>query len=189
MNSAGETLYLLIWFVAGLAFAALAAMLVMSAASKIYVDSAVTAAEDEGAVTLRTRGLIRIFQTLVITATVLGLLLFGWRFLPVFIAPATREVLELGGMFAIAPHAAAAGILLLQPMWIICAIGLCCFQPWARPLFVGTYAFSTLATLIGGLVVWLPWELTVLTLALLCDGAVLALAFLPPLSGYFKRHA
>jgi hypothetical protein len=37
------------------------------------------------------------------------------------------------------------------------------------------------------MVIWLPWELALVTIATLLDGAVLTLAFLPPLSKYFER--
>ena len=58
---------------------------------------------------------------------------------------------------------------------------------WGRLLLAAAYVLSAIGTLLAGIVIWFPWEVTLFTIAALLDGAVLALAFLPPLSRYFER--
>ena len=185
-----ENLQLLLWFVAAVALAVLAVMAVMPLLAKIYVESPTGDAPDKNDVTAKISvpKLVRLFQALVITSTVLGLFLYTWQYLGFSLAPSTKEILDLGGALAIAPTASSLGFLIAQPFWIISAVGLCFLRPWSRPLFVATYAFTTVANLVGGVIVWLPWELIVFTIAALLDGAVLALAFLPPLAPYFSSH-
>ena len=188
MVPSGSSLQLLLWFVAALAIAALAVMAVMTLLAKIYVASP---ADDEPAssteaVIITVPGLLRIFRALVITATAVGLFLYTWQYLPLSLAPSTKDILDLGGALAISPAASSLGLLVAQPIWILSAVGLCFFRPWSRPLFVGVYVFTTITNLLGGVIVWLPWELTLFTIATLLDGAVFALAFLPPLARYFR---
>jgi len=148
---------------------------------------AVVADPESQAAVIKVSGLIRLFQWLVVTSTLLGLLLFGWPFLPI---PLTEELATLrsqAGAGAIAFAVNSSILLLLQPLWILSAVGLCFFKWWARPIFAGTYGLLLIGNLLGGVAIWLPWETVLITVTTLLDGAVLALAFLPPLSEYFAR--
>jgi len=88
---------------------------------------------------------------------------------------------------AISPMGSYVIFMALQPVWIIVAIGLCFFKWWARPLLVAAYLLGAVGNLLGGLSLWMPWETILFTASTLLDGAVLALAFLPPLSTYFEQ--
>lgn len=137
--------------------------------------------------TLRVSGLIRLFQAMVVSATAIGLFIFAWPFLPIPVAEGLMAFRDEAGAGAVSAALSYLIFMVLQPLWILAAFGLCFFKWWARPVFVGTYLLAIIANLLGGLVIWLPWESVLITLATLLDGGVLALAFLPPLSAYFER--
>jgi hypothetical protein len=139
------------------------------------------------AAVVKVRGLIRLFQTMVITSTLIGLFLFASPLLPLPISGQMAALRGYSGAGAIAFSITNFVFLIAQPLWLLSAIGLCFLKWWARPLFVGTYALTTVASLFGGIAVSLPWESSLATITTLIDGAVLALAFLPPLSEYFAR--
>ena len=133
-------------------------------------------------------GLIRLFQCMVVASALLGILLFVSPYLPM---PISGEVvtlrMEAAWADAISPMVSYVIYMALQPVWIILAIGLCFFKWWARPLLVAAYLLGALANVLGGLSLWMPWETILFTASTLLDGAVLALAFLPPLSTYFEQ--
>ena len=137
--------------------------------------------------TLAVSGLIRLFQIMVIMATLIGIFLFVSPFLPLPIGEQTNEIRGAAGAEAISFDGSRIISLLLQPLWILSAVGLCFLKWWGRRAFVATYVLSAIQYLIGGVVVWLPWEAVLIAIATLLDGAVLALAFLPPLSTYFAH--
>jgi hypothetical protein len=93
------------------------------------------------------------------------------------------------GAGALAPVVTWIAFYIAQPLWILSAIGLCALRWWGRLLFIATYAMTMLASLVGGMNVLFPWESFLGTLAGLLDGAVLTLAFLPPLSRHFARES
>jgi hypothetical protein len=107
--------------------------------------------------------------------------------LPLPISDVSREVRGAAGADALALGLAVLIAYAMQPLWILSAIGLCFFKWWARPLFAGTYALGAIQNLIGGMAIWLPWEAALVTVVQLLDGAVMVLAFLPPLSAYFAQ--
>jgi hypothetical protein len=137
--------------------------------------------------TISVAGLVRLFQAMVVTSTVIGLFLFAWPYLPLPIADELMALRAEAGAGALAFGLSGWISLLLQPFWILSALGLFFFKSWARPVFVGTYALSTVASLLGGMAIWLPWETVLIIVATLLDGAILVLAFLPPLATYFVR--
>lgn len=176
-------------FGATLVIAFLLVYVVMRLTMKIYVPPVAEANDFKSDVaTVTVKGLIPAFQLLVVTGTVLGLFVFGWRYLPVPLSSDAQTMLSYHGVDAVALPLAILINLVLQPIWIVSAFGLCCFTWWSRPLFVGAYILGFIQTLLGGVAVLLPWEFVLLTFISLVDGAVLALAFLPPLSGYFDRE-
>jgi hypothetical protein len=137
---------------------------------------------------LKVSGLLRLFQAMVVASALIGVLLVVWPFLPIPIAErmtAFRAQLSAG---ALAPAASNIAFLIAQPLYILSAIGLYFLRWWGRLVFVGTYILTLLATLAGGMWVQLPWESFLATVVTLMDGAVLVLAFLPPLSVHFARE-
>ena len=133
-------------------------------------------------------GLIRLFQYMVVASALLGIVLFASPFLPM---PVSADVMtlrrEAAGADALFPMVSYVIFMALQPVWIISAFGLCFFKWWARPLLVAAYLIGAFGNLVGGLGLWMPWETLLFTASTLLDGAVLALAFLPPLSTYFEQ--
>jgi len=132
------------------------------------------------------RGLVRLFQSMIIASTAIGIVLFVWPYigLPISEPTLAMRFAEVGGIW---PAATLAIYYVVQPMWLIAAIGLYFFMWWGRLLLAAAYVLSAIGTLLAGIVIWFPWEVTLFTIAALLDGAVLALAFLPPLSRYFER--
>jgi len=136
----------------------------------------------EAAITIR--GLVRLFQWLVISTTLLGVLLFVWVYTALPIAQNVLDVrfAQIGGLSIMAATIASIAA---EVLWVGAGIGLYFFRWWGRLLFVAAYACSIGATLVGGMVIRFPIETVLITAATLLDGAVLTLAFLPPLSHYF----
>lgn len=159
-----------------------------SGASNPYRPPGTLVADPGGlAAVVTVRGLIRLFQTMVIVSTVIGLFLFASPFLPLPISEQMAALRGYSGAGAIAFPITSFVFLIAQPLWLLSAVGLCFLKWWARPLFVGTYALTIVGSLFGGIAVSLPWEASLATIATLIDGAVLGLAFLPPLSEYFAH--
>ena len=137
---------------------------------------------------LKVSGLLRLFQAMVVASTLIGLLLFVWPYLFIPMSPRIAAFRGQSGAGALAPVAAQVAFLVAQPLWILSAIGLYFLRWWGRLLFIGTYALTMLASLVDGMGVQFAWESFLATVATLMDGAVLVLAFLPPLSEHFARH-
>ena len=132
-------------------------------------------------------GLIRLFQRMIIASFVLVIVLFVSPYLPIPVAEEQLAFRSGAGAGALALDAAFPIYYLLQVFWILSAIGMYFFKWWGRLLFAGAYLLGAIQTLISGLEVNLPWESVVTMIATLLDGAILTLAFLPPLSTYFER--
>ena len=132
-------------------------------------------------------GLIRLFQRMIIASATLVVLLFVSPYLPIPIGEEQLAFRSGAGSGALGLDAAIAIYYLLQLLWILSAVGLYFFKWWGRMLFAGAYVLGAIQTLLSGLEVNLPWESVVTMIATLLDGAILALAFLPPLSTYFER--
>jgi hypothetical protein len=133
-------------------------------------------------------GLIRLFQCMVVASALLGILFFVLPYLPMPISADVATLrTEATWADAISPMVSYFIFMALQPVWIILAFGLCFFKWWARPLLVTAYVLGAVGNLLGGLSLWMPWESILFTASTLLDGAVLALAFLPPLSAYFEQ--
>jgi hypothetical protein len=152
-----------------------------------YAPPAARVEDPDAWATLTVGGLIRLFQAMAIASTALGMFLTFWPLLPIPISEPLAEYRAQTGDGALAPWFSHVVWMALQPLWIVSALGLCFFKWWARPVFAGTYVLSAVGNLAGGVIVWLPWEAVLVTVATLLDGAVLVLAFLPPLSKYFER--
>ena len=66
-------------------------------------------------------------------------------------------------------------------------IGMFLFWGFARPVYAAVTGVSVLLTLFGGLTVQLPAEAALMEIALIADGAVIALSYSQPFSSYFER--
>jgi hypothetical protein len=152
-----------------------------------YATPNSTVSDPNAWATLKVTGIIRLFQVMVCASTVIFLFIAFWAFLPIPMAEKVAGLRNAAAADALAPGIVDFLSWALQPLWILSAVGLCFFKWWARPLFAGIYVLGSIGTLLGGLVLWLSWEAVLVTVAILLDGAVLALAFLPPLSAYFER--
>jgi hypothetical protein len=137
--------------------------------------------------TLTVSGLMRLFHTMVVVAALIGVFLFAWPYLPVPTAEGVNRLRQAAGADAFAPVLSYVIFLGIQPLWVLSAFGLYFFKWWGRPVLIGTYALSAISNILGGLIVWLPWESVLIAIATLLDGATLTLAYLPPLSTYFER--
>ena len=151
-----------------------------------YLPPGALIADVNAEAAISVRGLVRLFQCMVIASTAIGVLLAIW---PWFGLPISEDLLgmrfaQIGGWW---PAATVALFYVLQPLWIVAGIALCFFVWWGRIAFVSAYVLATIGNLLGGMVIWFNWEAQLITIATLLDGAVLALAFLPPLSRYFER--
>jgi len=152
-----------------------------------YLPPGALIADVNGEAAISARGLVRLFQWMVAATTAIGLLLFIWPYLRL---PIPEDVLgmrfaQVGGWW---PAATLVSYYVLQPIMVIAGIGLFFFMWWGRLLFVLAYVLGTIANLLGSMVIWFPIEVTLFTIVTLLDGAVLTLAFLPPLSRYFERY-
>ena len=137
--------------------------------------------------TLTVSGLVRLFQVMVIASALIGMFIFFWPFLPIPTAEDVTGLRQAAGAAAWSPELRYVIAWAMPLLWLLSAFGLCFFKWWARALFAGTYVLSAMLHLMGGLVVWLPWEAVLITITTLLDGAVLALAYLPPLATHFER--
>jgi len=129
--------------------------------------------------------LVELFRAMVIISVIVGQFLAWSTLLPL---PVTAEMALFkgqSGMGAISPTFGLISFFVVQVLLVFSAIGLWLFTAWARPLFVVAYVVFILGSLASGATVLLPWEAALSTIITLFDGAVLALAFLPPLSKRF----
>jgi hypothetical protein len=152
-----------------------------------YLPPAALIADLNAEAVISARGLVTLFQSMVIASTAVGVFLWLWPYLPLPISAETMTIRDADGIGALFPAASYWVLVVLQPVWVVTGIGLFFFLWWGRLLLAASYAIGVVANLAGGMVIWLPWELALVTIATLLDGAVLTLAFLPPLSKYFER--
>ena len=136
---------------------------------------------------LSARGLVRLFQYLVIASTSIGLLLWVFVFVPLPASEEARALRAASGFDALNPMISWLAAVALQIVYVVCAFGLCFFKWWGRWLYAGAYGIGVLNSLAGGTTVSLAWEGTLILIATLIDGAIIALAFLPPLARYFEE--
>src|SRR5688572_9336745 len=152
-----------------------------------YLAPAAPLADLDAEASISARGLVRLFQSMVVASTAIGAFLWIWPYLPLPISEQTMAIRDADGIGALLPWASYWVLTALQPIWVVAGIGLYFFLWWGRLLLAAAYAAGIVANLVGGMIIWLPWEAVLVTLATLLDGAVLTLAFLPPLSKYFER--
>jgi hypothetical protein len=154
--------------------------------SNPYLPPGALLADPKSEAVLSARGLVRLFQRLVVASTFIGIVLWSWIWLPLPISDDAMALRNVSGADAFDPMTSWLIITALQPVFIVCALGLYFFKWWARWLFVGAYGVGCLNTFLGGMGVSFGWEGALYQIMTLMDGAIIALAFLPPLAGYFE---
>jgi hypothetical protein len=151
-----------------------------------YLPPAAFLADMSGEAALSARGLVRLFQSMVIATTILGIVLYGSMYV---VLPISQDMLSLrnasgfGALWPAANHAFDVA----QLLFVAGGVGLYLFMWWGRLMFVAAYVIGLAANLLTGMAIWLPWEVVLITASTLLDGAILALAFLPPLARCFER--
>lgn len=155
--------------------------------SNPYLPPGALIADPKEAAVLSARGLVRFFQYLVIASTLIGILLWVLVLLPIPASEDAQALRNMAGFDALDPMLSWFLAIALQIIVIVCAFGMCFFKWWARWLYVGVWVVSLLNELVSGTGVYFAWEGVLYDIGLLMDGAILALAFLPPLSRYFEE--
>jgi hypothetical protein len=151
-----------------------------------YLPPAAFLADMTGEAALSARGLVRLFQLMVIATTLLGIFLYSWHYVGLPVSQEMMSLREANGFGALWPPAFYV-FDVVQLLFIAGGVGLYFFMWWGRFMFVTAYVISVVANLLTGMAVWLPWEQVLITASTLLDGAILTLAFLPPLARYLER--
>lgn len=157
------------------------------AARNPYLPPSAPIADPGAEAAMSARGLVRMFRGMVVVSTAIGAFLWIWPYLPLPISAQTMAIRDADGVGALLPWASYWVLTALQPIWVVAGIGLYFFLGWGRLLLAAAYAVGIVAYLAGGMIIWLPWEGALVALATLLDGAILTLAFLPPLAKRFER--
>jgi hypothetical protein len=135
---------------------------------------------------------IRLFQTLVVISTLSYVL---WFFFPHisqwFANDLYRDVAsrlgQYDGLGALLPIHHPLYYVPWFTFWLIASIGLFFFQNWARYLFLFLYVLSLALAPFSGFSVKGPLESFFGEITAVLDGAILAMAYLSPLSAAFTR--
>lgn len=132
------------------------------------------------------KGSASIFRLLVVLGTLTYL---GWFFLPygMHLRPGqVATITNYHGYGAVLPFTwLIDGPLFL--LWLFSAAGLFCFQNWARHLFLTLNVTGFIRVALGGIAVSPGFDAMLTNVLAVMDGAILALAYISPLSEYFER--
>lgn len=128
--------------------------------------------------------LIGIFRLLVVAATASYLV---WFFLPYLATDLERQIAAYSGHGAVLPvrHPVYYGSWLL--LWLVAASGLVLLHNWARQLYLVLVLLGPVLAPFSGYVIQPPLDSMFSSASLLFDGAVIAIAYLSPVSGSFKK--
>lgn len=146
---------------------------------------------------------IALFRTLVALSFCLSLASGAWELVPPAIPEDWKTLLEWngnGGVFEglsertnslSKPEAVGLLLLLLGilGLTVYAQVGIFLFWPKGRASYVAVTVGLAILGFFDGLVVVLPGAAVLCSLSLLVDGAVIAMAFLPPVNARFKRSA
>ena len=128
----------------------------------------------------------KIFRTIVVLAIACYGVLLAIPYLPIELDPEAVTLLVYHGSLAALPGLTQLIFYPFVVLWMTAYLGLFFYKRWARGLFVGLYIAGITEGLLGGLDVYMPWDSTLITLFVLCDGAIFALAFTQPLAARFS---
>lgn len=132
---------------------------------------------------------IRTFQVLVVASTAIYVFWFFLPYWPGYLSDGEYRLAEYHGYGALLPvhHVLYYGTWF--GLWIISAIGLFFFQNWARHFFLTLTLLGPVLAPFSGFAVQPPIDVLFSTTNVLLDGAILAMAYLSPLSVAFKTVA
>lgn len=154
--------------------------------SNPYLPPGALLADPKEAAVLSARGLVRLFQYLLIGSILMRFLFWILEFVPLPISEQARAMRDAAGFDAWNPMASWFIAIAVQLVLVVCAFAMCFFKWWARWVYVIAYAMMVANGLVSGTGVVLAWEGALYHIEVLMNGAILALAFLPPLSRYFE---
>ena len=124
-----------------------------------------------------------------VVSTVIYVVWFFLPFWPGYLSEDAHQLAEYAGYGAILPvdHALYYGAWF--GLWLIAAIGLIFFQNWARHLYLALSLLNPALAPFSGFMVQPPIDALFFATNLLLDGAILAMAYLTPMSDSFKTTA
>jgi hypothetical protein len=132
------------------------------------------------------RPIEKLFRVVVVASALVYVVLwslpyFDWQ----LHSDAEFELLQLNGHGSVLPFPPALNWFLCLA-WLLTAVGLFFFNPFARAAFVVLVLVSGVADFFWGFVVQSSWESGLLNITTLLDGATLAMAYLTPVSERFR---
>jgi len=129
---------------------------------------------------------VRLFQVMVVLSTAVYLVWYFSWYMPLPFASVEPAMRYLGhGSLPIYDNQVVSWLIFAA--WIVAAVGLILFQPWARLLFAALTVWSVIEILTSGLFVQFPVQVALGRVNSLLDGAILTLAYLEPLSSAFRK--
>jgi hypothetical protein len=115
----------------------------------------------------------------------------AWFFMPYwtgYLSDFEYKLTQYNGFRAILPVQTPLYYNVWLGLWLIAAFGLVFFQNWARHLFLALTFLGTALAPFNGFSVQPPIDVLFSTTNLLLDGAILAMAYLSPLSACFNQE-
>lgn len=129
---------------------------------------------------------LRLFRTLVVSSTIAyGIWFFQFILGGALISQSTWDALSWQGSGALLPTPPAFAWLFLL-LSVAVAVGLCMFSRSARSVFAALSAFWIMMSLLGGVQVQTAFGSFLLLLSNMADGAILVMAYTPPLKQRFE---
>lgn len=129
---------------------------------------------------------VRLFQVLVVSSTAVYVVWFLLPYLSGHLSEDEYRLAEFNGYGAILPVQNVLYYGAWFGFWLISALGLFFFQNWGRHLFLVLCVLGPALAPFSGFSVQAPIDALFSTANLLLDGAILAMAYLSPLSKSFK---
>lgn len=130
---------------------------------------------------------VRLFRVLVLASTATYCVWFFLPILPSYPSGEEYQLTQHSGYRAILPVENALYFNTWFVLSIISAIGMFLIQNWARHLFLALATLNVVAAPLSGFLVQSPIDVMLSTTNLLLDGAIMALAYISPLSQRFTR--
>lgn len=129
---------------------------------------------------------IRLFQIFVVASTAIYIVWFVLPFWSGYLSEDAHQLTEYSGYGAILPvdHLLYYGTWF--GLWLVAALGLFFFQNWARHLYLALSVLNPALAPFSGFVIQPPIDVLFSSTNLLLDGAILAMAYLSPLSAAFN---
>jgi len=126
----------------------------------------------------------QILRTLIIGATACYLI---WFFLPFLASDLEQKIGAYSGHGALLPVNHPAYPWIWMVIWLVAAVGVYLFQNWGRFLYLALTILGPVLAPFSGYVIQPALDTAFSNANLILDGAVLAVAFLSPVSKLFKN--